>query len=181
MGDQIKALEKASTCFIATPGWLMDLFGRKWQDPAYRLNVVIDEADRMLDMASSRTSRRLPEARRAARLCSSRHHAAADPEARGQVLNDPRRVEVARPASANVIRAAAGRGQRGQKRRQKELCVADDFKNAIVFCNRKTTVRELAAACADTPAAGQIQGDMDQAADRRVRSLQGGDQYPRRF
>jgi superfamily II DNA/RNA helicase len=61
-------------------------------------------------------------------------------------LNDPKRVEVARPATANVnieqrlveVKADA------KKDALKSMLRAPDFKNAIVFCNRKTTVRELA-------------------------------------
>src|SRR6185369_13368583 len=46
----------------------------------------------------------------------------------------------------------------------KDLLRAPDFKNAIVFCNRKTTVRELATSLRRSHfAVGQIQGDMDQA------------------
>ena len=50
MADQIKKLEKGVDVLIATPGRLMDLFGRG----KIMLNgcslLVIDEADRMLDM-----------------------------------------------------------------------------------------------------------------------------------
>src|SRR4030095_8543972 len=50
MGDQVKALEKGVDVLIATPGRLMDLFSRG----KIMLNdcnlLVIDEADRMLDM-----------------------------------------------------------------------------------------------------------------------------------
>src|SRR5205085_2671128 len=50
MGDQVKALEKGVDVLIATPGRLMDLFGRgKIMLTDCKL-LVIDEADRMLDM-----------------------------------------------------------------------------------------------------------------------------------
>src|ERR687897_3800368 len=50
MGDQVKALEKGVDVLIATPGRLMDLFGRgKILLTGCEL-LVIDEADRMLDM-----------------------------------------------------------------------------------------------------------------------------------
>jgi superfamily II DNA/RNA helicase len=81
-------------------------------------------------------------------------------------LNDPKRVEVARPATANVnidqklVEVSADK----KKDVLKELLKADDVKTAIVFCNRKTTVRELAGSLRRAHlAAGQIQGDMDQA------------------
>jgi superfamily II DNA/RNA helicase len=81
-------------------------------------------------------------------------------------LNDPKRVEVARPATANVnidqklVEVSADR----KKDALKELLRAEDVKNAIIFCNRKTTVRELTSSLRRAHfAAGQIQGDMDQA------------------
>jgi superfamily II DNA/RNA helicase len=81
-------------------------------------------------------------------------------------LNDPKRVEVARPATANVnieqrlVETSADK----KKDVLKDLLAAEDVKNAIVFCNRKTTVRELASSLRRARfAAGQIQGDMDQA------------------
>jgi len=50
MGDQVKALEKGVDVLIATPGRLLDLFGRgKILLTGCEL-LVIDEADRMLDM-----------------------------------------------------------------------------------------------------------------------------------
>ena len=46
----------------------------------------------------------------------------------------------------------------------KDLLRSDEVRNAIVFCNRKTTVRELTSSLRRARfAAGQIQGDMDQS------------------
>jgi len=82
-------------------------------------------------------------------------------------LTDPKRVEVARPATANVnieqrlVKVSADK----KKDALKELLRADEFRNAIIFCNRKTTVRELATSLRRSGfAAGQIQGDMEQSA-----------------
>lgn len=50
MGDQVKALEKGVDVLIATPGRLMDLFGRGKILLTGCDLLVIDEADRMLDM-----------------------------------------------------------------------------------------------------------------------------------
>ena len=73
MGDQVKALEKGVDVLIATPGRLMDLFSRgKIMLTDCKL-LVIDEADRMLDMGSFPTSRKFARSfPRAARPCSSR-------------------------------------------------------------------------------------------------------------
>ena len=50
MGDQVKALEKGVDVLIATPGRLMDLFERGKILLTGCEMLVIDEADRMLDM-----------------------------------------------------------------------------------------------------------------------------------
>jgi superfamily II DNA/RNA helicase len=81
-------------------------------------------------------------------------------------LSDPKTVEVARPATANINIEQQLVEVRTDKKKDalKEILRAANFKNAIVFCNRKTTVRELASTLRRAGfAAGQIQGDMDQA------------------
>jgi superfamily II DNA/RNA helicase len=81
-------------------------------------------------------------------------------------LSDPKRVEVARPATANVNieqRLVHVRADR-KKDALRDILRHEEFKNAIVFANRKTTVRELASSLKRAGfAAGQIQGDMDQS------------------
>src|SRR4029079_2511233 len=81
-------------------------------------------------------------------------------------LNDPKRVEVARPATANVnieqrlIEVSADK----KKDALRDILRHEEFKNAIVFSNRKTTVRELATSLKRSGfAVGKIQGDMQQA------------------
>ncbi|HEX8842123.1 MAG TPA: DEAD/DEAH box helicase, partial [Sphingomicrobium sp.] len=80
-------------------------------------------------------------------------------------LNDPKRVEVARPATANINIEQRLVETRPDKKKDvlKELLRSDEVKNAIVFCNRKTTVRELTTSLRRSHFhAGQIHGDMDQ-------------------
>jgi superfamily II DNA/RNA helicase len=168
MGDQVKALEKGVDVLIATPGRLMDLFSRG----KIMLNdcnlLVIDEADRMLDMGFipdiEEICSKLPKSRQT--LLFSATMPPPIQKLAAKFLNDPKRVEVARPATANVnidqklVEVSADR----KKDALKELLRAEDVKNAIIFCNRKTTVRELTSSLRRAHfAAGQIQGDMDQA------------------
>ena len=168
MGDQIKALEKGVDVLIATPGRLMDLFGRG----KILLNgcelLVIDEADRMLDMGFipdiEEICSKLPKSRQT--LLFSATMPPPIQKLAAKFLNDPRRVEMTRPATANVnieqklVEVAADR----KKDVLKELLRSDEVKNAIVFCNRKTTVRELTGSLRRARiAAGQIHGDMDQS------------------
>ena len=168
MGDQVKALEKGVDVLIATPGRLMDLFSRG----KIMLNdcnlLVIDEADRMLDMGFipdiEEICSKLPKSRQT--LLFSATMPPPIQKLAAKFLNDPKRVEVARPATANInieqrlIEVKADR----KKDALKEVLRSAELKNAIVFCNRKTTVRELAMSLRRSHfAAGQIHGDMEQA------------------
>jgi superfamily II DNA/RNA helicase len=168
MGDQVKALEKGVDVLIATPGRLMDLFSRG----KIMLNdcklLVIDEADRMLDMGFipdiEEICGKLPRDRQT--LLFSATMPPPIQKLAAKFLNDPKRVEVARPATANINieqRLIEVRADR-KKDALKDVLRSSEFRNAIVFCNRKTTVRELATSLRRSHfAAGQIQGDMDQA------------------
>jgi superfamily II DNA/RNA helicase len=81
-------------------------------------------------------------------------------------LNNPKQIEVARPATANVNIAQfkVKVGQRDKREKLRELMVDDDVATAIVFANRKTTVRDLAKSLKRHRfAVGEIHGDMDQS------------------
>ena len=168
MGDQIKALEKGVDVLIATPGRLMDLFQRG----KILLNgcemLVIDEADRMLDMGFipdiEEICSKLPKSRQT--LLFSATMPPPIQKLAQKFLNEPKRVEVARPASANTnIDQKLVRVDPDMKRETlRRLLKAEDVKNAIIFCNRKSTVRELTTSLKRSGfAAGQIHGDMDQS------------------
>jgi len=168
MGDQVKALEKGVDVLIATPGRLMDLFGRG----KIMLNdcnlLVIDEADRMLDMGFipdiEEICSKLPKSRQT--LLFSATMPPPIQKLAAKFLNDPKRVEVARPATANVnieqrlVEVSPDK----KKDALRDILRHEEFRNAIIFCNRKTTVRELASSLKRSGfKVGQIQGDMDQS------------------
>jgi superfamily II DNA/RNA helicase len=168
MGDQVKALEKGVDVLIATPGRLMDLFGRG----KIMLNdcnlLVIDEADRMLDMGFipdiEEICTKLPASRQT--LLFSATMPPPIQKLASRFLNDPKRVEVARPATANINIEQRIVEVSSDKKRDalRDILRQEDFKNAIVFCNRKTTVRELTTSLRRSGfSVGQIQGDMDQS------------------
>jgi superfamily II DNA/RNA helicase len=168
MGDQVKALEKGVDVLIATPGRLMDLFGRG----KIMLNdcklLVIDEADRMLDMGFipdiEEICSKLPKDRQT--LLFSATMPPPIEKLAAKFLNEPKRVEVARPATANINIEQRLVEVRSDKKKDalRDILRHEEFKNAIVFANRKTTVRELSSSLKRSGfAAGQIQGDMDQA------------------
>jgi superfamily II DNA/RNA helicase len=168
MGDQVKALEKGVDVLIATPGRLMDLFQRG----KILLNgcelLVIDEADRMLDMGFipdiEEICSKLPKSRQT--LLFSATMPPPIQKLAEKFLNEPKRVEVARPASANInIEQRLVMVSNDKKRDTlRRLLREDEVKNAIVFSNRKSTVRELATSLKRSGfAVGQIHGDMDQS------------------
>jgi superfamily II DNA/RNA helicase len=169
MGDQVKALEKGVDVLIATPGRLMDLFSRgKIMLTDCKL-LVIDEADRMLDMGFipdiEEICSKLPRTRQT--LLFSATMPPPIQKLAAKFLTDPKRVEVARPATAHVnIEQRLVIVPRADKKKDalREILRHEEFKNAIVFSNRKTTVRELATSLKRSGfAVGQIQGDMEQA------------------
>ncbi len=168
MGDQVKALEKGVDVLIATPGRLMDLFGRG----KIMLNdcnlLVIDEADRMLDMGFipdiEEICSKLPKARQT--LLFSATMPPPIQKLAAKFLSDPKTVEVARPATANVnIDQRLVIVTQAKKRDAlRSILREDGFKNAIVFSNKKVTVRDLYTSLKRSGfAVGQIQGDMAQS------------------
>ncbi|WP_205480352.1 DEAD/DEAH box helicase [Sphingomonas arenae] len=169
MGDQVKALEKGVDVLIATPGRLMDLFSRG----KIMLNdcnlLVIDEADRMLDMGFipdiEEIASRLPKQRQT--LLFSATMPPPIQKLAAKFLTDPKTIEVARPATANTNIEQRLIQTRADKKREvlRDVLRHEEVKNAIIFCNRKTTVRELATSLKRSGfAVGQIHGDMEQPA-----------------
>jgi superfamily II DNA/RNA helicase len=168
MGDQVKALDEGVDVLIATPGRLMDLFERgKILLTGCEL-LVIDEADRMLDMGFipdiEFICEKLPTTRQT--LLFSATMPPPIKKLADRFLSNPKYIEVARPASANVNIAqhkvfVSSRGKRDALR---TLLREDDVTSALIFANRKTTVRELNKALRQSGfSSGEIHGDMDQA------------------
>jgi superfamily II DNA/RNA helicase len=175
MGDQVKALSEGVDVLIATPGRLMDLFERgKILLTGCNL-LVIDEADRMLDMGFipdiEKICTKLPANRQT--LLFSATMPPPIKKLADRFLSNPKYIEVSRPASSNLNIAqykvkVAARAKRDMLRRLFEV---EKVTTAIVFCNRKTTVRELAKSLKTFGYnAGEIHGDMDQSS--RIAELQ---------
>ena len=169
MGDQVKALSDGVDVLIATPGRLMDLFERgKILLTGCEL-LVIDEADRMLDMGFipdiETICSKLPATRQT--LLFSATMPPPIKKLADRFLSNPKYIEVARPASANIkiaqckVRVPA----RAKRDALRQILRKDDVTTAIIFANRKTTVRDLAKSLKQAGfSAGEIHGDMDQPA-----------------
>jgi superfamily II DNA/RNA helicase len=174
MADQIKKLEKGVDVLIATPGRLMDLYGRGKILLTGCGLLVIDEADRMLDMGFipdiEEICSKLPANRQT--LLFSATMPAPIKRLADKFLSSPKSIEVSRPASSNLL--IDQRVLKVDSRRKKQVLTdrlkGNDVRSALVFCNRKTTVRELAQSLKRSGLnAGEIHGDMEQP--ERIREL----------
>ncbi|RGP40348.1 RNA helicase [Altererythrobacter insulae] len=168
MGEQLKALDEGVDVLIATPGRLMDLFERG----KILLNgcelLVIDEADRMLDMGFipdiEFICSKLPDTRQTM-LFSATMPPPIEKLAK-KFLSNPKRIEVSRAASTNKdITAFKIPVQTRQKRETLRWLLRHDLvETAIIFANKKTTVRELNKSLQRHGfASSEIHGDMDQS------------------
>jgi len=169
MGDQVKALQDGVDVLIATPGRLMDLFERgKILLTGCEL-LVIDEADRMLDMGFipdiETICSKLPATRQT--LLFSATMPPVIKKLADKFLSNPKYIEVARPASnnTNIVQHKVRMPARAKREVLRHLLKTDNVSTAIIFANRKTTVRELAKSLQQSGfSAGEIHGDMDQSA-----------------
>jgi len=170
MGDQVKALEKGVDVLIATPGRLMDLFERgKILLTGCNL-LVIDEADRMLDMGFipdiENICTKLPANRQT--LLFSATMPPPIKKLADKFLSNPKTIEVARPASTNtnITQWLVPVPNSAFAKREALRRLIDDqgVTTAIIFCNRKTTVRELNKSLKKHGyRSAEIHGDMDQS------------------
>ncbi|UZW53671.1 DEAD/DEAH box helicase [Sphingobium sp. JS3065] len=169
MGDQLKALEKGVDVLIATPGRLMDLFQRG----KILLNgcsmLVIDEADRMLDMGFipdiEEICTKLPAQRQT--LLFSATMPPVIKKLADRFLSNPKSIEVARPATAstNITQRLVKVDSRKKREALRAMLEAEDVLSAVIFCNRKTTVRDLNKSLQRHGfKSGEIHGDIDQSA-----------------
>lgn len=169
MGDQIKLLERGVDVLIATPGRLLDLFERGNILLTDIKVLVIDEADRMLDMGFipdiEKIVTRIPPMRQTLLFSAT-----MPPEIRGlaeKFLSNPKQVSVAPPASAaaTVTQSIVWVGNREKRDALDALIQMEDVKNAFIFCNRKTEVDALAKWLQSRNyAAAPMHGDMVQSA-----------------
>ena len=170
MDDQVRKLDRGVDVLIATPGRLLDHFQRGRLMLMGVDILVIDEADRMLDMGF------IPDIEKICNLLPPKRQtlffsATMPPEITrlvNQFLRDPERIEVARPATtAKTITQSfrfTGESEDWVKREiLREMIRGETVKNAIIFCNRKRNVAILLKSLLKHGFnAGALHGDMDQ-------------------
>jgi superfamily II DNA/RNA helicase len=176
--DQELKLDRGVDVLIATPGRLLDHFQRGKLLMTGVQMLVVDEADRMLDMGF------IPDLERIFQLTPKKKQtlffsATMPPEITRltkQFLEDPVRIEASRPATAaetitQYLVRIPTTDQKAKRTALRMLVERDDVKNGIVFCNRKSEV-DIVAKSLKTHGfdAAPIHGDLDQ--QTRMRTLE---------
>jgi len=179
MDDQVKKLDRGVDVLIATPGRLMDHFERG-RILLSQVNIlVIDEADRMLDMGF------IPDVEKICKLLPFTrqtlfYSATMPPEIQrltDQFLHNPVRIEVTRPATTasnitqELVDVPANDWAKREALRRLFREIDATLNNAIVFCNRKRDVDVVAKSLAKHGFDAQpIHGDLDQSV--RMKTLE---------
>lgn len=179
MGDQVKVLERGVDVLIATPGRLLDMFDRGYLLMNDVKILVIDEADRMLDMGF------IPDVERILSLVSRKRQtllfsATMPPEIRrlaSAFLINPKEIMTS-PSSTPAETVAHGlvviAGEDGllpKKKRAalRRLINSKDIGNALIFCNRKRDIGILQRSLERNGYDAQmLHGDMAQSARTEV-------------
>jgi ATP-dependent RNA helicase RhlE len=174
INPQISALHRGCDLLVATPGRLIDLAEQNKVDLRHVQYLVLDEADRMLDMGFIRPIRRivkmLPTQRQT--LMFSATYSDEIRELASHILRNPESIDVApRNAAAERVEHRVYRVPKEHKRHLlAHLIVASNWHQVLVFARTKHGANRLAGLLdADGIRTAAIHGNKSQA--QRVRAL----------
>jgi superfamily II DNA/RNA helicase len=167
MSDQKEVLNRGVDVLIATPGRLLDMFDRGTILLSDTKLLVIDEADRMLDMGF------IPDVERIVSMLPSTRQtlffsATMGPEIRRLVdafLTNPKEIAVSRAASVatTITEGLALVAEHDKREALRRLIRSQNVQNALIFCNRKRDVDILYKSLTKHHFdAGALHGDMAQ-------------------
>jgi superfamily II DNA/RNA helicase len=167
MSDQKEVLNRGVDVLIATPGRLLDMFERGTILLSDTKLLVIDEADRMLDMGF------IPDVERIVSMLPSTRQtlffsATMGPEIRRLVdafLTNPKEIAVSRAASVatTITEGLALVAEHDKREALRRLIRSQNVQNALIFCNRKRDVDILHKSLTKHHFdAGALHGDMAQ-------------------
>ena len=168
MSEQKDALNRGVDVLIATPGRLLDLFERGGLLLTQTSTLVIDEADRMLDMGF------IPDVERIVSLLSPNRQtlffsATMAPEIRRlseMFLKNPKEITVSRAASVapTIEEGLVVVPEIDKRRALRRMLRTQDVQNALIFCNRKRDVDILHKSLKKHGfSAGALHGDLAQS------------------
>ena len=176
INPQIEALRRGVDILVATPGRLLDHVQQKTVQLAHVQILVLDEADRMLDMGFIRDIRRilalLPAKRQ--NLLFSATFSNEIRDLADSLLHDPAQVEVARRNAESEL--VSQRVHPVDQARKRELLAhlvgSGNWQQVLVFCRTKHGANRLAQQLSrDGLEADAIHGNKSQP--QRVRALKG--------
>jgi len=181
--DQNKVIDRGADVLIATPGRLLDHFERGGLLLRGIEILVIDEADRMLDMGF------IPDVERIVKLCNPRRQtlffsATMSKEMRriaDGFLNAPVEIEVAPPASPakSVAQSLVKVADRDKRQALRSLLRSEDVSSAFIFCNRKRDVDIVAKSLKKHGFnAEAMHGDMSQSHRTKTLDRFRNDEFP---
>jgi superfamily II DNA/RNA helicase len=180
-GAQLKALSRRVDVLVATPGRLLDHLQARRVDLSTVHTLVLDEADRMLDMGFiddiNTIVDRCPESRQTLLFSATLDGTVAKLAAR--MMRDPQRIEMAGQSDrhANITQSLLYADDSGHKLRLLDHLLRDaSMDQAIVFTATKRGADDLAEHLADTGfSVMALHGDMNQRQrSRTISEVQDG-------
>ncbi|MFW2387625.1 MAG: DEAD/DEAH box helicase [Polyangiales bacterium] len=180
---QIKALKLGLDVVVATPGRLLDLAGQRYIDLSEVEVLVLDEADRLLDMGFIRDVKRIvaqtPKSRQSLLFSATMPNAVA--ALAREILDDPIRVDVSpKEVTVKEIDQRFVMVGTGDKQRMLEHLLRDDeVSRAIVFTRTKHGANKVARKLENAGIGAEaIHGNKSQGARQRALSnFKNGDSW----